>query len=98
LFIVFTDDLLLRLDFRDPDPEVIDLSPVGSVVSTLQESKIECLSADKVRSLFFYIKNEIAAFAEHRRRMFTCTIFYYVTLADHLSSCPRLMEFEDSCR
>lgn len=42
------DDLLLRLDFRDPDPEVIDLSPVGGVVSTLKESKIECLSADKV--------------------------------------------------
>jgi hypothetical protein len=45
----YIDDLLLRLDFRDPDPEVIDLSPVGGVVSTLQESKIECLSADKVR-------------------------------------------------
>lgn len=42
------DDLLLRLDFRDPEPEVIDLSPVGGVVSTLKESKIECLSADKV--------------------------------------------------
>lgn len=43
-----TDDLLLRLDFRDPDPVVIDLSPAGDVVSTLKESKIECLSADKV--------------------------------------------------
>jgi hypothetical protein len=50
LFLFFADDLLLRLDFRDPDPEVIDLSPVGGVVSTLQESKVECLSSDKARS------------------------------------------------
>lgn len=45
---VASDDLLLRLDFRDPDPEVIDISPEGGVVSTLQESKIECISGDKV--------------------------------------------------
>jgi len=43
-----SDDLLLRLDFRDSNPEVIDLSPVGGAVSTLQESKVECVSADKV--------------------------------------------------
>jgi ATP-dependent RNA helicase DDX24/MAK5 len=43
-----TDDLLLRLDFRDPKPEVIDISPEGGVVNSLRESKIECLSADKV--------------------------------------------------
>ena len=43
------DDLLLRLDFRDPKPEIIDLSPVGGMVSTLHEGKIECLSCDKVR-------------------------------------------------
>lgn len=42
------DELLLKLDFRDPEPEVIDLSPEGGVVSTLQESQVECLSADKV--------------------------------------------------
>ena len=47
------DDLLLRLDFRDPTPEIIDLSPVGGMVSTLQEGKIECLSGDKVRPLYF---------------------------------------------
>ncbi|KAG6868135.1 hypothetical protein C0993_007258 [Termitomyces sp. T159_Od127] len=45
------DDLILRLDFRDPDPQVIDLSPAGGVVSTLQESKIECLSGDKVSGI-----------------------------------------------
>lgn len=49
------DDLLLRLDFRDPDPEVIDLSPTGGVVSTLQESKIECLSADKDVYLYYFL-------------------------------------------
>lgn len=45
---VWTEDLLERLDFRDPEPEVIDLSPKGGVVSSLQESQVECLSADKV--------------------------------------------------
>ncbi|TFK38098.1 P-loop containing nucleoside triphosphate hydrolase protein [Crucibulum laeve] len=49
------DDLLLRLDFRDPDPEVIDLSPIGGVVSTLQEGKIECLSADKDVYLYYFL-------------------------------------------
>jgi ATP-dependent RNA helicase DDX24/MAK5 len=47
------DDLLLRLDFRDPTPEIIDQSPVGGIVSTLQEGKIECLSGDKVRLVYF---------------------------------------------
>ncbi|KAG6908421.1 hypothetical protein DXG01_004714 [Tephrocybe rancida] len=49
------DDLLLRLDFRDRDPQVIDLSPAGGVVSTLQESKIECLSADKDVYLYYFL-------------------------------------------
>lgn len=35
---------------------MIDLSPIGGVVSTLQESKIECLSADKVGSLLLHIE------------------------------------------
>lgn len=43
-----TDDLLLRLDFRDPDPEIIDISPEGGVVSSLKESQINCLVTDKV--------------------------------------------------
>ena len=30
----------------DPEPEVINISPEGGVVSTLQEGKVECLSAD----------------------------------------------------
>ena len=42
------DDLLLRLDFRDPEPQVVDIAPEGGVVSTLVESKIECVTSDKV--------------------------------------------------
>jgi ATP-dependent RNA helicase DDX24/MAK5 len=38
----------MKLDFRDEHPVVVDLSPEGGIVSTFQESKIECLSADKV--------------------------------------------------
>ncbi|KAG2059731.1 DEAD-domain-containing protein [Suillus hirtellus] len=49
------DDLLLRLDFRDPDPAVIDISPEGGVVSTLKESKIECLSTDKDAYLYYFL-------------------------------------------
>ncbi|KZV78692.1 DEAD-domain-containing protein [Exidia glandulosa HHB12029] len=49
------DDLLLRLDFRDSDPEIIDLSPEGGVVSTLQESKIECLVTDKDAYLYYFL-------------------------------------------
>ena len=53
---VWTEDLLERLDFRDSEPEVIDLSPEGGVVPSLQESQIECLSADKVGRLCFPIQ------------------------------------------
>lgn len=42
------DDLLLRLDFRDEAPQIIDLSPEDGIVSRLQESKIECLTVNKV--------------------------------------------------
>ncbi|KXN89342.1 ATP-dependent RNA helicase MAK5 [Leucoagaricus sp. SymC.cos] len=49
------DDLLLRLDFRDPEPEIIDLSPEGKVVSTLQEAKIECLTNDKDVYLYYFL-------------------------------------------
>ncbi|EGO03781.1 hypothetical protein SERLA73DRAFT_46424 [Serpula lacrymans var. lacrymans S7.3] len=49
------EDLVLRLDFRDANPEVIDISPEGGVVSGLQESKIECLSADKDIYLYYFL-------------------------------------------
>ncbi|KAI0763081.1 DEAD-domain-containing protein [Trametes elegans] len=49
------DDLLLRLDFRDPEPKVVDISPAGSVVATLTESKIECLMTDKDAYLYYFL-------------------------------------------
>lgn len=45
------DDLVERLDFRDPKPELIDLSPEGGLVSTLRESIVECLTSEKVREV-----------------------------------------------
>jgi len=39
-----------RLDFRDENPELIDLSPEGGVVKSLKESMVECVVADKVSS------------------------------------------------
>lgn len=49
------DDLVMKLDFRDPDPTVIDLSPEGGVVSTLKESKIDCLANDKDAYLYYFL-------------------------------------------
>lgn len=40
-----------RLDFRDENPEVIDLSPEGGVVAMLKESMVECVVADKVSAV-----------------------------------------------
>lgn len=45
----YAEDLVERLDFRDENPEVIDLSPEGGVVASLKESMVECVVADKVR-------------------------------------------------
>ncbi|KAI6000111.1 ATP-dependent RNA helicase [Pisolithus marmoratus] len=49
------DDLLLRLDFRDPQPDVIDISPSDGTVSTLQLSRLECLSSDKDVYLYYFL-------------------------------------------
>ncbi|KAF8592186.1 DEAD-domain-containing protein [Ramaria rubella] len=49
------DDLLMRLDFRDPDPVIIDLSPEGGRVQGLQESKVECLATDKDVYLYYFL-------------------------------------------
>jgi ATP-dependent RNA helicase DDX24/MAK5 len=46
----------LRLDFRDADPEIIDISPKGGVVATLKESRIECLANDKVRVRVLHLR------------------------------------------
>ena len=42
------DDLITKLDFRDPKPEVIDISPEGRLVATLRESMVECMTLEKV--------------------------------------------------
>ncbi|CAL1699487.1 unnamed protein product [Somion occarium] len=49
------DDLVMKLDFRDPEPTVIDLSPEGGVVSTLKQSRIDCLSGDKDAYLYYFL-------------------------------------------
>ncbi|KAH9994696.1 P-loop containing nucleoside triphosphate hydrolase protein [Russula vinacea] len=49
------DDLLSRLDFRDPEPEVVDISPRGGMVPTLKESRIECLATDKDVYLYYFL-------------------------------------------
>jgi ATP-dependent RNA helicase DDX24/MAK5 len=72
------DDLLLRLDFRDPDPEIIDISPKGGVVATLKESRIECLANDKVRVRVLHLSC---------LRMYIFIIFFCDTLGALLCSC-----------
>ena len=54
---ILPDELLLRLDFRDEAPQIIDLSPENGVVSRLQESKIECMTVSKVPSFSMHIEN-----------------------------------------
>ncbi|TDL18785.1 ATP-dependent RNA helicase MAK5 [Rickenella mellea] len=49
------DELLMKLDFRDPDPEIIDLSPEGVFVSSLKQSQVECMSADKDVYLYYFL-------------------------------------------
>lgn len=45
---MFADALMSKLDFRDPAPEVVDLSPKDGLVASFQESKVECLTKEKV--------------------------------------------------
>ncbi|WVQ78919.1 ATP-dependent RNA helicase MAK5 [Cryptococcus sp. DSM 104549] len=49
------EDLVEKLDFRDANPEVIDLSPEGGVVSTLRESMVECLATEKDLYLYYFL-------------------------------------------
>jgi ATP-dependent RNA helicase DDX24/MAK5 len=48
-------DLLAKLDFRDEDPKVIDLTTAGGVVKSLQEVKIDCLLAEKDAYLYYFL-------------------------------------------
>ncbi len=49
------EDLVERLDFRDSNPAVIDLSPEGGLVATLREAQIECVAADKDLYLYYML-------------------------------------------
>lgn len=49
------EDLFDKLDFRDEEPEIIDLSPADGVVSTLQEAKIECMANEKDLYLYYFL-------------------------------------------
>lgn len=49
------DDLFDRLDFRDLEPEVINLSPEGGLVRTIRESIVECLTSDKDLYLYYFL-------------------------------------------
>lgn len=98
VFYISTDELLLKLDFRDPEPEVIDLSPEGGVVSTLKESQIECLSADKVCFTFSNHRNNKNWFNVLRRiRMSIYITSYSDTPAVHWCSSLLLTEYVDYC-
>lgn len=48
-------DLLAKLDFRDDDPTVIDLTPEGGVVKSLQEVQIDCLLTEKDAYLYYFL-------------------------------------------
>lgn len=75
----------MRLDFRDPDPEVIDLSPDGGAVSTLHEAKIQCTKNDKV-SRYAHVPTELPihlGFVHFMAfRTCICTIFCSDILAE----------------
>ncbi|GAA5843932.1 hypothetical protein JCM3766R1_006108 [Sporobolomyces carnicolor] len=49
------DDLLDKLDFRDPSPEIIDLTPEHGLVETLKECKVECLVNEKDIYLYHFL-------------------------------------------
>ncbi|KZO95859.1 P-loop containing nucleoside triphosphate hydrolase protein [Calocera viscosa TUFC12733] len=49
------DELLERVDFRDEEPEIIDLTPKQGVSHTLQEAKLECISSEKDLYLYYFL-------------------------------------------
>ena len=74
------EDLVDRLDFRDPNPEVIDLSPEGGVVAMLKESMVDCVVADKVCT------SRLESQVDGRTRICTCTTSFSVIQAALSSS------------
>lgn len=49
------DALMDQLDFRDPEPTVVNLSPHSAVAETVAECKTECLNKDKVCTFLFRV-------------------------------------------
>jgi hypothetical protein len=85
------DDLLDKLDFRDPDPEIIDLSPEHGLVETLKECKIECLQQEKVRRpdvLEHHSAIEVLTWSRFRRTFTSTTSSCATPLARSSSSPP----------
>ena len=70
----------MKLDFRDPDPAIVDISPECGKVSTLTESRIECISGDKV-SLAWWIGLTLKLIPSFSR-IFIYTTSYSATLDD----------------
>ncbi|CAG8494444.1 1111_t:CDS:10, partial [Scutellospora calospora] len=48
-------ELMNRIEFRDSNPLYVDITPKGSVVETLQESKIDCLIGEKDLYMYYFI-------------------------------------------
>ncbi|KDN39330.1 P-loop containing nucleoside triphosphate hydrolase protein [Tilletiaria anomala UBC 951] len=49
------DELMSKIDFRDEDPYVADLSTKSRVAETVKECKIECLSKEKDLYLYYFL-------------------------------------------
>ncbi|PWN54370.1 DEAD-domain-containing protein [Violaceomyces palustris] len=49
------DDLMERVDFRDPSPKVVDLTPGQGLPEGLTETKVECLVKDKDLYLYYFL-------------------------------------------
>lgn len=49
------EDLLSRVDFRDAEPLVVELTPLRHVSETLAEAKVECLAKEKDTYLYYIL-------------------------------------------
>ncbi len=49
------DELMTKVDFRDDEPFVADLSPATRVAETVRECKIECLNKQKDLYLYYFL-------------------------------------------
>lgn len=54
------EELMLKIDFRDQDPVVVDLSPESGLAENVGEAKVECLAEEKVSNLvcFCFVKSK----------------------------------------